>query len=209
MGGDPRGAADAYAVGGGLIGRVALDFAVDDVQLLAHKVPALPRSCLLHHRRAGREKPSPQSSPPGASSALSQGNQGGFTMKQIFAAVIASAALSLGATFALAQTAEPAKVADSSKGKILVDAKGMTLYTWDRDTTPGKSGCNGNCATNWPPLLVSGDAKDSGNWTVIVRDDGAKQWAYKGKPLYYWKDDKKAGDVEGDNRNNIWHVVAP
>jgi predicted lipoprotein with Yx(FWY)xxD motif len=147
---------------------------------------------------------------PGApSSALSQGNQGGFIMKQIFAAVIASAALSLGATIALAQTAEPAKVADSSKGKILVDAKGMTLYTWDRDTTAGKSGCNGNCATNWPPLLVSGDAKDSGNWTVIVRDDGAKQWAYKGKPLYYWKDDKKAGDVEGDNRNNIWHVVAP
>ena len=41
------------------------------------------------------------------------------------------------------------------------------------------------------------------------RDDGSKQWAYKGKPLYYWKDDKKGGDVEGDNRNNIWHVVAP
>jgi len=130
-------------------------------------------------------------------------------MKQIFAAAIAGTVLSLGATLALAQTAEPAKVADTSKGKILVDAKGMTLYTWDRDTTPGKSGCNGNCATNWPPLLVSGDAKDSGSWTVIVRDDGAKQWAYKGKPLYYWKDDKKAGDVEGDNRNNVWHVVAP
>jgi len=130
-------------------------------------------------------------------------------MKQIFAAAIAGTMLSLGATFALAQMAEPAKVADTSKGKVLVDAKGMTLYTWDRDTTPGKSGCNGQCATNWPPLLVSGDAKDAGNWTVVVRDDGAKQWAYKGKPLYYWKDDKKAGDVEGDNRNNIWHVVAP
>jgi predicted lipoprotein with Yx(FWY)xxD motif len=148
--------------------------------------------------------------PRAPSSALFQGHQGGFIiMKQIFAAAIAGTVLSLGATLALAQTAEPAKVADTSKGKILVDAKGMTLYTWDRDTTPGKSGCNGNCATNWPPLLVSGDAKDSGSWTVIVRDDGAKQWAYKGKPLYYWKDDKKAGDVEGDNRNNVWHVVAP
>jgi predicted lipoprotein with Yx(FWY)xxD motif len=38
---------------------------------------------------------------------------------------------------------------------------------------------------------------------VITRDDGGKQWAYKGKPLYFGKDDKKAGDAEGDGRNNI------
>ena len=130
-------------------------------------------------------------------------------MKQIFAAAIAGAVLSLGATLALAQTAEPAKFGDTAKGKVLVDLKGMTLYTWDRDTTPGKSGCNGNCAVNWPPLMASADSKDAGNWTVVARDDGGKQWAYKGKPLYYWKDDKKAGDAEGDNRNNIWHVIAP
>ena len=82
-------------------------------------------------------------------------------MKQIFAAAIAGTMLSLGATFALAQMAEPAKVADTSKGKVLVDAKGMTLYTFDRDTTPNKSACNGQCATNWPPLMVSCDTKDS------------------------------------------------
>jgi predicted lipoprotein with Yx(FWY)xxD motif len=130
-------------------------------------------------------------------------------MRLIFVAAIAGAALSFGASLVLAQTAEPAKVGDTAKGKVLVDAKGMTLYTWDRDTTPGKSGCNAQCAINWPPLMVSGDAKGSGNWTVITRDDGGKQWAYKGKPLYFWKDDKKAGDADGDNRNNIWHVVAP
>jgi predicted lipoprotein with Yx(FWY)xxD motif len=130
-------------------------------------------------------------------------------MRQIFVAAIAGAVLSLGTSMALAQTAEPAKVGDTAKGKVLVDAKGMTLYTWDRDTTPGKSGCNGQCATNWPPLMASADAKPAGNWTIVVRDDGAKQWAYKGKPLYFWKDDKKAGDADGDNRNNIWHVVAP
>jgi predicted lipoprotein with Yx(FWY)xxD motif len=131
-------------------------------------------------------------------------------MKQIFAAVITSAVLSLGATLALAQTAEPAKVGDTSKGKVLVDAKGMTLYTLDRDTTPNKSTCNGQCATNWPPLPVAADAKDMGAWTVVTRDDGSKQWAYKGKPLYFWKDDKKAGDVDGDGRGNgIWHIAAP
>jgi len=180
------------------------------VQLLAHKVPALQRSYFVAPWRAGRGKAfASKLTPERPLQRSPKENQGGFIMKQIFAAAIAGTVLSLGATFALAQMAEPAKVADTSKGKVLVDAKGMTLYTWDRDTMPGKSGCNGQCATNWPPLMVSGDAKDSGNWTVVVRDDGAKQWAYKGKPLYYWKDDKKAGDVEGDNRNNIWHVVAP
>jgi predicted lipoprotein with Yx(FWY)xxD motif len=116
-------------------------------------------------------------------------------------------ATTLTAGVALAQ--EPAKAGDSAKGKTLVDAKGMTLYIYDRDTAPGKSSCNGNCATNWPPLMAGAGAKDSGSWTVITRDDGGKQWAYKGKPLYFWKDDKKAGDAEGDGRNNVWHIAAP
>jgi len=77
------------------------------------------------------------------------------------------------------------------------------------DTTPGKSSCNGQCANNWPPLMASADAKDGGAWTVVTRDDGGKQWAYKGKPLYFWKDDKKAGDILGDGRNNVWHIAAP
>jgi predicted lipoprotein with Yx(FWY)xxD motif len=130
-------------------------------------------------------------------------------MKQIVAAVITGAVLSLAIAQASAQTADPAKVGETSKGKVLVDAKGMTLYTLDRDTTPNKSTCNGQCATNWPPLAVAVDAKDTGDWTVVTRDDGNKQWAYKGKPLYFWKDDKKPGDVEGDGRNGVWHVAAP
>jgi predicted lipoprotein with Yx(FWY)xxD motif len=130
-------------------------------------------------------------------------------MKRIVAAVITGAVLSLAIAQASAQTADPAKVGETSKGKVLVDAKGMTLYTLDRDTTPNKSTCNGQCATNWPPLAVAVDAKDTGDWTVVTRDDGNKQWAYKGKPLYFWKDDKKPGDVEGDGRNGVWHVAAP
>jgi len=55
--------------------------------------------------------------------------------------------LVLAASVALAQTAQPAKVADTAKGKALVDPKGMTLYVFDKDTT-GKSACSGACATN-------------------------------------------------------------
>ena len=130
-------------------------------------------------------------------------------MRTILSVAIAASIVALGSGLALAQTAEPAKVSDTAKGKALVDTKGMTLYILDRDTAPGKSTCNAQCATNWPPLMASADAKAAGAWTVIVRDDGGKQWAYKGKPLYFWKDDKKAGDILGDGRNNVWHIAAP
>ncbi|MET0528359.1 COG4315 family predicted lipoprotein [Microvirga sp. P5_D2] len=112
------------------------------------------------------------------------------------------------ATGALAQMA-PAKVADTSKGKSLVDAKGMTLYIFDKDST-GKSACSGQCAQNWPPLMAAANAAASGNWSVITRDDGAKQWAYKGKPLYTWVKDTKPGDATGEGvANNTWHIAAP
>ncbi len=118
------------------------------------------------------------------------------------------AGLLVAATGALAQTA-PAKVADTSKGKSLVDAKGMTLYIFDKDST-GKSACNGQCAQNWPPLMAPANAAASGDWSVITRDDGGKQWAYKGKPLYTWVKDTKPGDATGDGvANNTWHVAAP
>ncbi len=122
--------------------------------------------------------------------------------------MVAAAALAALTSVALAQTA-PAKTADTSKGKALVDAKGMTLYTFDKDSA-GKSACNGPCATNWPPLVASAGAKAGGDWSVVTRDDGGKQWAYKGKPLYTWKNDKKPGDATGDGfLNNTWHIAKP
>lgn len=124
-----------------------------------------------------------------------------------------SGALALAATLlagaAFAQAMAPAKTADTSKGKALVDMKGMTLYVFDRDTAPGKSACNGPCATNWPPMMAAADAKEAPDWTIVTRDDGGKQWAYKGKPLYVWSKDAKAGDVTGDGFNNIWHIATP
>ena len=116
--------------------------------------------------------------------------------------LLAAAALTIVSACATAQA--PAKVADG----VLVGANGMTLYTFDKDAG-GKSACNGPCATNWPPLAAAADAKASGDWTVITRDDGATQWAFKGKPLYYWAKDQKAGDRTGDGVNSVWHVVKP
>jgi predicted lipoprotein with Yx(FWY)xxD motif len=130
-------------------------------------------------------------------------------MKKITASLATAAILTFGVTISPAQTPAPAKVADTSKGKTLVDPNGMTLYTFDRDTVAGKSSCNGKCARNWPPFTATASAANMDNWTVITRNDGSKQWAYKGKPLYRWMDDKKPGDVAGDGINNAWHVAAP
>jgi len=102
--------------------------------------------------------------------------------------------------------APPTKVMDS----VLTNSAGMTLYTFDKDAVgSGKSACNGPCATNWPPLLAAADAKPSGDYTIITRDDGAKQWAYKGKPLYRWVKDQKPGDRSGDGFNNAWRLARP
>jgi len=93
-------------------------------------------------------------------------------------------------------------------GGVLTGTNGMTLYTFDRDAVnSGKSVCNGQCATNWPPLMAADSDKASGDYSVITRDDGKKQWALKGKPLYFWIKDSKVGDMTGDNVNNVWHVI--
>jgi predicted lipoprotein with Yx(FWY)xxD motif len=113
-----------------------------------------------------------------------------------------SAALLAVAIAAGAQTMPAKKAADGT----WTDAKGMTLYTFDRDSG-GKSACNGPCATNWPPLMATADAQASGDWTIVTRDDGSKQYAYKGKPLYTWSKDAKPGDKTGDGVNNVWHTA--
>ena len=110
------------------------------------------------------------------------------------------AALALYGTTASAQA--PVKVS----GNMLTNDAGMTLYTFDKDAG-GKSACNGPCATNWPPFMAAAGAKTDADWTIITRDDGGKQWAYKGKPLYLWAKDAKPGDKTGDGFNNVWHVA--
>ncbi|MCU7648163.1 MULTISPECIES: COG4315 family predicted lipoprotein [Pseudomonas] len=120
--------------------------------------------------------------------------------KQSLKVLLVGAALAL-PTLALA--AEPAM----SKDGMLVDHKGMTLYTFAKDAD-GKSMCNDKCAANWPPLMAEAGDKAEGKWTVIKRDDGKMQWAYDGKPLYGFVMDKKAGDMTGEGKmDGAWKVA--
>lgn len=96
---------------------------------------------------------------------------------------------------------------DTAIGTVLSNDAGMTLYTFDEDT-PGGSSCYGKCAENWPPLKASGAATPVGSFSIITRQDGVAQWAYKGKPLYLWVRDKAPGDTTGDGVRG-WRVARP
>ncbi len=98
---------------------------------------------------------------------------------------------------ALAVQANPTQVSNG----VMASKEGKTLYTFDKDAA-GKSNCNGGCAAAWPPFIVANSALVGGDFSVVKRDDGAAQWAYKGKPLYFFAGDAKAGDVNGDKQGS-------
>ncbi len=119
-----------------------------------------------------------------------------------------AAALLLAATLAACAgyAARPAMVS----GDVLTGSNGMTLYTFDKDVAgSGKSVCNGPCANNWPPLYAADGDTASGDYSIVSRDDGKKQWAFRGKPLYYWVKDQKPGERSGDGFNKVWRVARP
>ena len=100
----------------------------------------------------------------------------------------------------------PGTARQTGLGEVFTDADGMTLYTYDKDR-PGKSNCTGLCAVFWPPVIAADTAMSTGGFTTITRDNGTKQWAYNGKPLYGYISDAKAGDTSGDGVDGVWHVA--
>ncbi len=124
----------------------------------------------------------------------------GFLMIDILAACATATSMGPGGPGATRQT---------GLGEVFTGAGGMTLYTYDTDT-PGKSNCTGFCAAFWPPVIAAGTAKPAegaSGFATITRDDGTKQWAFQGKPLYGYISDAKAGDTRGDGVDGVWHAA--
>jgi predicted lipoprotein with Yx(FWY)xxD motif len=104
--------------------------------------------------------------------------------------------------------------ADSDLGTIVVDAEGMTVYVFDKDTQgSGASSCSGGCLEAWPPVVADSDSPAvdgvSGEVGTITRDDGTVQVTLDGWPLYYWQGDTAPGDTTGQGVQDVWWVVAP
>ena len=132
-------------------------------------------------------------------------------MKRI---LLATAAIAFATTMAFANpmTGTGTMGTGATAVKILVDSKGMTLYTYDKDTKgAAASACTGGCLTNWPAFPATATDTATGDWTLVnyTGSDGKviKQWAFKGQALYYNVNDKKAGDATGDSATGVWHVV--
>lgn len=107
------------------------------------------------------------------------------------------------------------KFSDSGEyGQYLVDDKGMALYLFTKDE-PGVSNCEGDCLAKWPPLLVAKggeveiDGADEGLISTITRSDGSTQVTFNDWPVYYWVNDKKAGDTTGQGVGDVWYLLDP
>ncbi|HYH77276.1 MAG TPA: hypothetical protein VD841_07225 [Arthrobacter sp.] len=106
------------------------------------------------------------------------------------------------------------KTASSSAGNIVVDAKGMSVYFFTKDTKDsGTSACTGACLTMWPPLTTTSATPTvegvTGTVGTITTPDGAKQVTLNGLPLYYYEQDKKPGDILGQGVNDVWYLANP
>lgn len=132
---------------------------------------------------------------------------------------LASLAMVLGTTVALAACGSMGSSPSSSQGRstpaqaadgTLIGPDGKTLYVFSKDVKgSGASACYDACAKFWPPLGVAATAQPIGDYTILTRTDGMRQWAYKGQPLYYYAKDAKPGDKVGDGVGGAWKVAKP
>ena len=84
---------------------------------------------------------------------------------------------------------------------------GFTLYAFDSDLGSAGSTCNASCATSWPPVSVTdGEVANISGLSLVTRDDGSSQAAYKGRPLYFYSGDTEASDTSGQSVSGWWKV---
>lgn len=92
-------------------------------------------------------------------------------------------------------------------GRFLAGPNGMTLYTFDKDTT-NVSNCSGTCAVTWPAYVTnSAPTNLPTGVSTFTRSDGKIQFTWNGMPLYYYSGDANPGDTKGDGFNGLWHIV--
>ena len=102
-------------------------------------------------------------------------------------------------------------VVTTLQGRMIVNERGYSIYTWDRDQA-NKSNCTGECARIWIPAVAPASASAQGEWTIIQRAPGVRQWAFRTKPVYTFTEDTRreslnGGDVPG--WHNVYTQVAP
>ena len=113
---------------------------------------------------------------------------------------------------AAAQTAVGLHVADTSLGKVLVDAGGRTVYMFSTDSS-GTSTCNSTCLQYWPPVVPGKAAPTvTGKVASTATTTGGKVATVAGWPVYTFSQDQNPGDINGEGFSDfggIWYAVSP
>ena len=134
-------------------------------------------------------------------------------MRTFTCALIACGTLPLAVT---AATTAPDKLEHPGQVALMQDEKGwnyvhfptsLRLYVYDKDVE-GKIACVSECSYQWPPIVAPSDATPLGDWTLVQRDDGRRQWAYKGRPIYVRYHDSP-GAPSGNGFDGLWHFLEP
>lgn len=129
-----------------------------------------------------------------------------LTAATIAALVAVTPAMAAGYGATAKKGAAMHEMSSDAMGGRLMTADGMSLYMFDKDGD-GKSNCYGKCAKEWPPMKAPANVTPSSHFSVIKRKDGTRQWAWMGKPLYMFDEDKVAGDIKGGSYSPDWHVA--
>ena len=90
-------------------------------------------------------------------------------------------------------------------GQMLMSARGFSVYVFDKDT-PTQSNCNASCLEEWAPMLAPESAIAQGQWSILQHEGGARQWAFRARPLYTHIIDSKERSYEGGDVPG-WHNV--
>ena len=103
-------------------------------------------------------------------------------------------------------TPPEASIAKSLMGQVLADKRGLTLYVSDAEKD-GQPRCDAKCLVDWSPLNAPWAAAAAGDWTTVVRADGVKQWAFRGRPLYRYAGDAQSGQTNGEGQGGQWRAM--
>jgi predicted lipoprotein with Yx(FWY)xxD motif len=135
-------------------------------------------------------------------------------LRKLATVVVLAGAVAVPAAAPASPTHAKVMLRSTSLGRVLVDARGHTLYLFEADRI-AKSACYGQCAAVWPPYLTSGSpvagpGVKAGLLRTAKRRDGKLQLVYAGHPLYFFSGDARAGQVKGEDIEHFggsWYVV--
>jgi predicted lipoprotein with Yx(FWY)xxD motif len=125
-------------------------------------------------------------------------------------ALVAVLALPAAGLARTAPTKRVVKLEESAAGSLLANLRGRTLYSLSVEKH-GKFICTGGCLSIWHPLVVPKGVKPTGPVALgtVQRPEGKTQVTYRGRPLYSFAEDTKAGQTNGEGIKDVgtWHAA--